>query len=184
MLSFSLSHGKPKYRPHGYKPIPKHRSDGYKSICNPWFHCKPHLQIPNSHHLWSSKNVPKPSPLSPNGVDTAPYRTGWYFPYPSLKRYQNTCVSFRFKYRLYWVVLAIPDEISHFGRKNHTGSEHDFQFKKKEKFLDPISLSPSFSNILTYDLSLYSCRRQKITATLPESHFANLLLLPLLHLLR
>ena len=40
------------------------------------------------------------------------------------------------------LVPAIPDEITHFGRKNHTGPEHDFQIKKKEKFSDPISLSP------------------------------------------
>ena len=74
-------------------------------------------------------------------MESIPYRTGRYFPCRSLKRYRNTCVSFRFKYRLYRIVLAIPDEISHFGRKNHTGPEHDFQIKKKEKFSDPISLS-------------------------------------------
>ena len=111
-----------------------------------------------------------------------PYRTSrysWDIPYWSLKRYKNTCVSFWFKYQSYRVVLAILDEISCFGRKNHIVQEHDFQIKKKEKFSDPVSLS-SFSNILTYSLSLccYCC--QKVTATLSESHFANLLLLPLL----
>ena len=114
------------------------------------------------------------------------YRTGRYgryIPYRSLKRYRNTCVSFRFKYRLYWIVPAIPDEISYFVRKNHTGPEHNFQIKKNEKFSDPISLSPS-SVTYTYGLSLCCCRRQKITATLLESHFVDLLLLPLLHLLR
>ena len=78
-------------------------------------------------------------------MKSVPYRTdryGRYIPYRSLKRYRNTCVSFRFEYRLYRVVPAIPDEISYFGRKNHTGLEHDFQIKKKEKFSDPISLSP------------------------------------------
>ena len=81
----------------------------------------------------------------PYPMESIPYHTGRYgrhYPYLTLKQYQNTCVSFRFKYRLYWVVPAIPDEISHFGRKNHTGPKHDFQFKKKEKFSDPISLSP------------------------------------------
>ena len=74
-------------------------------------------------------------------MESIPYRTGRYFPYRSLKRYRNTCVSFRFKYRLYRVVPDIPDEISHIGRENHTGPEHDFQIKNKEKFSDPISLS-------------------------------------------
>ena len=84
------------------------------------------------------------------------YRTdryGRYIPYWSLKPHRSPCVLFLFKYRSYWVVSAIPDEISCFGRKNHTGLEHDFQIKKKEKFSDPVSLS-SFSNILTYSLSL------------------------------
>ena len=89
------------------------------------------------------------------------YRTGQYgryIPYRSLKRYKNTCVSFQFKHRSKRVVPAIPNEISCFGRKNHTGLKHDFQIKRKEKFSDPISL-PSFSNILTYSLSLCCCRR-------------------------
>ena len=110
------------------------------------------------------------------------YRIGWYgryFPYQSLKQYRNTCVSLRFKYQLYRVVPATSDEIAYFGQKNCTGLEHDFQIKRKEKFLDPVSL-PSFRYILTSDLSLCYCRHQKITATLPESHFVDLLLLPLL----
>ena len=102
-----------------------------------------------------------------------------YIPYWSLKPHRSPCVLFLFKYRSYWVVSAIPDEISCFGRKNHTGLEHDFQIKKKEKFSDPVSLS-SFSNILTYSLSLCCYRCQKVTATLPDSHFGNILLLPLL----
>ena len=110
--------------------------------------------------------------------ESIPYRTGRYgryIPYRSLKLYRNTCVSFQ----LYWVVPTIPDEISCFSQKNHTEPEHDFQIKRKEKFSNPVSLS-SFSNILTYSFSLCYCYCQKVTAMLLESHFANLLLLPLL----
>ena len=68
-----------------------------------------------------------------------PYHTGRYgqkFSYRNLNRYRNTFVSYRLKYRSYWVISALPEQILYFGRKTYIGLEQknqDFQIWKKEK---------------------------------------------------
>ena len=114
------------------------------------------------------------------------YRTGQYGQYFSLLELKTVQKHMNF------ILVQIPviPGCSDYTKRNiifrpeksyHTETWFSDQ-KERKIFKSNISL-PSFSYILTYNLSLCCCHRQKITAMLLESHFVDLLLLPL-HLLR